>query len=328
MSNEISQGQMGTTTTQANASGGTETSQQSSSSSVSSPGVSTPQTATGTAETQAPQYVPNFKYRYMSADGSNRLEKEFDDHFRPLVKDAEMEKKIRELHERAYGLDFVKSDREKLKERFSKIESEKNELVGNIQTVGRLIKTGDLESFFKVFNVPEEQVLQWAVQKATMTPEQKMEYQSQQEFRRQMIALEEENERLKGQHQLYQSQSVQMRSMELDNALQNPEISSIVQSFDERVGIPGAFKTEVIRRGILHWNENGADIPVNQAIGEVMRMYGPQQSMQAPVVQQPQSAPAQAMPVIPNIQGKGTSPAKRIIKSTDELRKLATSRVG
>jgi hypothetical protein len=102
------------------------------------------------------------------------------------------------------------------------------------------------------------------------------------------------------------------------------------------VGKPGAFRTEVIKRGKMYAAME-QDAPVEQVVSEVLQLIGWQgQSTQAqPNVQNGAGAAAapaagagtpaagQAKPTLPNVRGKGTSPAQKVFKSTEELRKHA-----
>ena len=96
----------------------------------------------------------------------------------------------------------------------------------------------------------------------------------------------------------------------------------------------GAFRNEVIKRGQLYAH-NGIDKPVSEVVKEVLLLAG-HAAPQANGIQQTvdnsagnggqapqQQIPAQKPPVIPNVGGQGTSPAKRVVRSLDEIRALA-----
>jgi hypothetical protein len=289
---------------------------------IAHPPESSPQALTAPAAPLT-AYSPNFKYKYLSGDGSSRVEKEFEEWLRPLVKDADTEKKLRELHERAYGLDFVKSDRQKQKERADTVEAQHTQVMQQLQKVGQLKEAGDYDSAFEMLGFTQDEILKYAVKVAQMrqNPAQMETYQQQRQFAQKSMTLEQENAQLRAQQEQF---AVQMRTQELDGALSRPDISVIAQSFDDRVGTPGAFRAEVIKRGLMHHSLNGKDISVDEAVGEVLSLVGPPpaQAQQAAVSAQTLAAPAQK-PVIPNIAGKGTSPTKQIPKSVEDLRRMA-----
>ena len=135
-----------------------------------------------------------------------------------------------------------------------------------------------------------------------------------------MAALEMQNQQLT---QNFQTFAVQQRENELTSILSRPDISEVVNSFDQRAGQPGAFRAEVIKRGQFYAYQSNQDVPPQQLVDELVSLVGMPQGTQqsAPTQTQPQ---AQApKPVLPNVAGKGTSPVKRIAKSTDDLRQLA-----
>jgi len=277
-----------------------------------------------------PAYTPNFKYKYLSGDGSNRVEKEFPEFLRGIIKDEATEKQLRELHERAYGLDFVKADRQKQKERADQIEAQYTQQTQGLQKLAELRDSKDYDTVLEMLGISEDDFLQHAVKVAQrrQNPQAAEVYAQQRQAARQAMTLEQENAQLKAQTEQY---AVQMRTQELDGMLSRQDISQVAQSFDDRVGTPGAFRNEVIKRGQLYHAVHGQDISVEQAVGEVLSIIGAQPNAQAnqPAAgQTPPPAvvtPQQAKPVIPHIAGKGTSPTKRIAKSTDDLRAMRAS---
>lgn len=190
--------------------------------------------------------------------------------------------------------------------------------------MGAYLKHGDFDSAFEILGLTEDQIIKYALNKVQykqMSPEQRAAYDSQLSNTRRMMALEAENQELS---QSYQSFAVQQREGEVEMVLSRPDVSSVVQAFDQRVGRPGAFRDEVIKRGKLYAHQ-GYDAPAQQVIGELINLVGgvptPQQTIQQGMGQQPR----QAKPTLPNITGKGTSPVKKIPKSIDDLRKLAAT---
>lgn len=274
--------------------------------------------AGGTAESV---YSPNYKFKVMDQ------ELEFDEWVKKSIKDAETEKKARDLYAKAYGLEHVKNDRQAIKTQYEELKKTHTQTEEALNKVVGMAQAGDLEGFFQAFDLPIEKVLRFALEYAQRTPEQQ-EYlasqraaqQRQQEAELRYQQLAQSNEQLR----------VQQRTFELDQQLSRTEVASVAQMFDSRLGQPGAFRMEVIRRGQLH-AASGQDISAKQAVSEVMRIVG----MQAPVSTDGHSAAAttkvvqpNSKPVLPNIQGRGASAVKKTPKSLDDLRRMAEAAAG
>jgi hypothetical protein len=277
-------------------------------------------------------YKPNFKFK--AAD----KELEFDDFIRDAVKNAEHEKKLRELYEKAYGLDHVKAERERFRNEYKTVNEQYSALNKGLDQLSIMLRNKDYHGFFNALKLPEQDILQYAlsrVQYSQLPPEQRQKLDQQYESQQRLSYLEQANQELIAE---YQGQMVQQRSQELDGYLGRPEVSQVAAAFDARVGRQGAFKDEVIRRGQYYASlPEAQDIPVEQAVREIMTLVGniapqatPAQAqtqmdgMQSSFEQQPQAA-QQPKPVIPNIKGRGTSPAKKVVKSIDDLRKMHAS---
>jgi hypothetical protein len=279
-----------------------------------------------------PAYVPNFKYKVFGK------EKEIDEQFRSLIKDAESEKRVREIFEKADGLEHVKEDRQTVRQQLEAVKAERVELDKSLETLSHFVRTDNMKAFFETLKIPEDKILRYAYQRLQyreMTPEQRAQVDGQTQAEQRAYFLQQQNESLL--QNFAQTAETQRRS-ELEMHLAQPNIAQTVQAFDARVGKPGAFVEEVINRGKYHWFANQKDIPVSQAIAEVMSLIGGappaapaglpngvipngQQAGQSHVPGQNQNKP-----VIPNIQGNGNSPAKKVPRSLDDLRKLAAQK--
>ena len=274
-------------------------------------------------------YKPNFKFK--AAD----KEYEFDEWVRPVIKNADHEKKLREIYEKAYGLDHVKSERDKFRTDYKTVNDQYSALNKGLDHLSSMLKNKDLHSFFSALKVPEQDVLQYAlsrVQYSQLPPEQRMALDQQYEEKQKLSYYEQANQELIA---AYQNQMVQQRTSELDGYLGRPEVAQIASAFDARVGRPGAFKDEVIKRGQYYASlPEPQDVTVEQAVREIMSFVGtaPQaqqaQGMQAEgemnegqqaVIQQNQK------PVIPNIKGRGSSPAKKVVRSIEDIRNMSKS---
>lgn len=276
----------------------------------------------GTETPEPPQYTPNFKFKVMDE------EKEFDEFIRGAVKDKEHEEKLRDLYTKAYGLEHHKQTHESLKKKvethYRPLEDNYTQTMNSLRYLDQTVQKKDYQTFFDTLKIPRQDILKYAldlVKYEELPPEQKAAVDRQRQ-------VEQYNERLAQENQSYQSQAqdyaVQVRTMQLNNELMNPNHNSFVQSFDAKAGKPGAFREQVIRHAELSFYRNQTDIPVEQAVREVMALYGnlvtpqalPTQQTQAPQVQQ-------KPPVIPNVQSSGNSPAKVVPNSLADLRKLA-----
>jgi hypothetical protein len=288
--------------------------------------------AAGAQGVVPPVYTPNFKFKVLDK------EHEIDPLFQQLIKDADTEKKIKELHEKAFGLDSVKVDRQMLKEKIEKhyepLVQKHQGMIKSIAQIDKMVETGDYDNFFSALEIPEQKILEWAVKKAqlmSLTPQEQAAYNQQVQERNQLYQLQHQN--AETQEQLFQMQ-VQARTAQLSQELSKPEILNAVTAFDTRAGMQGAFQNEVIKRGQFYALQ-GKDISVEQAVKEVLALVGhvvqPGAGSQQPVGngagqggQAPQQqTPAQKPPVIPNVGGQGTSPAKRVVRSLDDIRALA-----
>lgn len=267
-----------------------------------------------------PSFTPNFKFKVMDK------EHEIPEFLRSAVKDEATQKQLIELHEKALGLDVVKPKYQSIKSQFDKISQEKATLDQSLTVLDKYLQNGDLDSFFKALKINEEQVLKYAldrVQYRELPPEQRMQYDTRRSEQQRLYDLEAQNQQLQSQ---FMTESVQARTFQLDSVLGRGDVKSVAEAYDAKVGRPGAFRAEVIKRGQYANYSTGADISAEQAVSEVVGMFGPLMQQAASPAQSGQSqasgAPS-APPVIPNINGRGTSPVKRTIKSIDDLRELA-----
>lgn len=264
-------------------------------------------------------------------------EQEIPEAFRQIIKDQESEKQVKEMFEKAYGLEHVKADRSKVSEDFRSYKSQAEPIMQIAKQLDHFYSKGDLTSYFKTLGIRKEEVFNWAVQQAEIEnlPEnQKAVYHQQQESEARAYQLEQQ---LQQREMEYQQFKVQHRENELNTVLSTPEISQAVQAFNQRNG-EGAFWNEVVARGQWYWHAQGRDVPATEIVNELMTKYGlnqpapvAHQAMQAQTQQmnQPgtQSSPKQ-VPVIPNTGPGSASPAQRAVKSTADLQKIYAEKYG
>jgi hypothetical protein len=281
-----------------------------------------PVTETKQASASEP-YNPNFKFKVKDK------ELEFDDFVKPIIKNKDLESKLREMYEKAHGIDEVKTARETFKTQAEEWKNKFSEVETNLKTLGTYVKKGDFGTFFQALNIPKDQIIRYAIEELKyqeLPPEQRAAIEQQ---RQKELALEQTS----SQNQHLQQQLAQMvqqqAALELNQELARPDVYQAISSYDTRAGKPGAFKEEVIRRGQYYEAVHKISPPASQLVSEILTLVGasPQnpQGLQAPEL----SAPSQAAynqtqkPVISAFSGSTSkSPARKIPASIDDLRQM------
>jgi len=270
---------------------------------------------------------------------------EFDEFFSPLLVNKDAEKKLRDLHERAYGLDHVKQDRQVLRDDNQKLHTEMgnyNTVKKDLQQLGTYLKNGDMQSFLEAHEISDDQIYGYAMQKLRMQEDPSLQGQYDQNRANQLNQDSQAAEiaRLQGQ---VREDGYQRRENELNFSMSDPIVQQAENEYNSRMG-NGAFRSEVISRGQMHYRNTNSDLSAQDAVKQVMSVMGYQQQGQAaPQAQQtygqtpqyvaPQQAPMQGQQrgkpeVIPNIRGRSSTPVKRIPKSIQELRDLSNQMNG
>jgi hypothetical protein len=269
------------------------------------------------AEVPAPAYEPNYKFRVKDK------EFEFEDWAKGVVKDKETEEKIRDFHAKAYGLDAVKQAREAAVAELQDLKSSKETVDTALKELGTYRANKDWDSFFEALDVPKQDILKYAVelvQRDQWTPEQRAQWQQSREAMNAAKHYQVENQQLLARQQQL---SVQQRSFELEQALVQPEVVEVAQNYDAGTASPGAFRQFVIQIGQAH-AARGEDISAAEAVAEATKHLRAVMAQNAAVQQQaatPKVVMPHQKPVIPNIQGRGTSPIRSTPKSFADLRK-------
>lgn len=287
---------------------------------------STEGVAQGSAEPV--KYVVNGKYVVKGQ------EKKFDDWVLPVIKDADTEKKVRELFEKAHGIDFVKDDRKQLQQSFQKVVQEHTTLSKRMERFEGYLANGDIATFQREAGIPNELILHRAkeILNAMENPALKNAEDQRYAESARVRELEEENETL---HSSNTQISVQQRNFELNSSLVRPDIAPIVAAYDARAGRPGAFRDEIIMRGSFYQTVHKVDKSVEDLLAEIVPVLSglqqqavetpqivPAQGM-APAGQQPPTAPVRK-PVIPNVAGRGSaSPVKKAVRSIQDIKDRA-----
>lgn len=258
-------------------------------------------------------------------------EHEIDDWARQYIKDQESEKKFKELYEKALGLPYAKQRAEKSQQTVQEVTEKWNTQQKRLGKILGYIEKKDFGSFIREMKIPEDLVLQHAlerIQYQELTPEQRAQYDARTAERQRLYELEEQ---ASSSSEYAKQVATQARTLEVNTFLSRSDVQPAVQSFDNRVGKPGAFVEEVWNMGKYLALTTGMDLPVDQVVNEVIRRYGiapnpaamGQQGIpSANPGQKPQAKP----PVIPNLSGShSASPAKKMPGSLDDLKKLAAA---
>ncbi len=280
-----------------------------------------------------PAYTLNKKFKVLDK------EQEFDDAIASGIKDADTEKKVRELYEKAYGLDHVKKERATEKEARESIENNFNNLVQEIQQVSSHVRNKDYGRLFSELQINKAEVAAWLIQQhdleeklGTLPEPVRKIYNEHGNLTSQVETLNRKVEELTSGNV---NSAVQARTMELKSTIQAPEVAQFVTQFDTRLGKAGAFEDMVMRHGYSEWQLHKRDLSAKEAVDEVLKFLG--HTTQAPSQGTTPNEPATPKPVvitapkatvIPNVgQGSASSAMKRP-KNLDDLRKMAKAQVG
>lgn len=285
-------------------------------------------------------YTPNKKFRVMDPENTeSHIEYDIPDWAHGMMKDAESEKKVHDVFTKAQGLDIVKNKLQTVRQAKTEIEGKHRQLETGINELREVYQRGDLDSFFQKLAIPEQKILQFVLDKINyneLPPEQKHVLDARRQAEQKAFELEKHNQQLHGQ---VQEQVTRAKGIQLETALARAETKTVIDDFDARAGKPGAFRDEVIARGELAWfRSNGRiDLTPEQAVKEVLEMYGLSAGQRQMNVGTQQSAPPQAQtlapvpvappktPVIPNVGSRSQSPMKSKPRSIADLKKLADS---
>lgn len=278
------------------------------------PGVQTPAASPEQAAAQT-AYTPNYKYMHLGK------EHEFDEWIRPVIKDAETEKKLREMYQKANGVDHWKQNLERERNEHGeskKIVEKYNSLDKELKMLGGFLAKGDLTSLFKNINLSEQDVFKWAqkrIHEMGLPAEQQQALRQAEMERERLYALEQQAQDMRSQLEMQQTQA---RSYELDTTLAKPDVQTFASSFDAQAQKEGAFKQAVIEYGAFHARMRGVDLTVEQAVKGAMDHYGRFFKPQAPAPQAQKEIPA----VIPHVAGKASSPVRKKARSIKDLIEL------
>ena len=272
------------------------------------------------SQVEAHAYTPNYNFKVHDKEHT------FDPEFQSYIKDADSEKKMRDLYERAFGLDQIKPKYEKTKQDYQQLNQNWGTVTQDLQKVGLFLNNKDYGSFFKSFNLTDQDVMQYALERLQfheLPPEKQAQIQGQQQRNEEYVKLQQENSRYRD---YYQSQEVNQLQNSLNQEIGRPEISSMASQYDARAGKAGAFREAVIHHANVVYSASGKDMGAQEAVNSFTNLMGFSPSQQAgqqtqgtmPV--QPNSANRPA--TLPKIQSGGGSHVKSQVRSIDDLKKI------
>lgn len=290
----------------------------------------------------APSWAPNYKLKVMDE------EKEIPEAFRALIKDEASEKEVREIFEKAYGLDHAKPKHETVKKELGEVKQAHQQVStrmaqweGNLKRLETAAhaapESPDFEQFLSFWKIPDDTLYKYVQRKleyqeelAALSPAQRAQVEQAQRTEAQTRQVLTQNQQLQ---QAYAQQALQTRLGQVDQLVYSrPDIAEVAQQYCAGKKDPSAFKTLVQTVAKQVYFTTGKDISVEDAIRETMSQLGYEESDAAPATspQAPAAAPAplttaaqRKLPVIPTVgSGSGAAPVKKVAGSIAELREM------
>jgi len=273
------------------------------------------------ASPAAEAWTPNYKVKAYDN------EYEIPENFRSYI-NQENEKNFKEVFERSFAFDTIKQKYKDAHSKYQEVNGKYDTISKNLDKLSKYVQSGDFDSFFGSINIPEGDIQKWIYNKLqiqSLPQDQQQLYNKNSEYQKQLLTMQEQYEEMQsklGEFESYkQEQAIQQRHSELDSAINNSEYKSLAESYDARVGQPGAFKNEVILRAAAVANATGKDLSVQEAVQEFAKLvaWNNQNGVQAGGVAQK----GNSRPTIPSVSGKASSPVAPQVKSIEDLKKLA-----
>ena len=281
--------------------------------------------------TEAPvPFVPNTKFKV------HGKELEFDDFVHDIVTNEERQNKLRELYEKAHGLDHIKPKYQEAQEKFRELQGNYDKLDQGINALDAMVKRGSYDEFFKSLGIPKENVYQWVVDQVKYQqapPEQRQQIDAQRTSEQQAWINQTRLEQL--EQQTY-NQKTDFLQREMDLVLGQNEVKTFAERYDQKAG-ENAFFNLVKEVGVANYEKSGTELTAKQAIDKAIAVLKPvmgeqevlPQQTPAPVGQQAPPQLRQKPKVIPNVQGGATSPvAAKKVRSVEDLENIYEEKYG
>lgn len=290
--------------------------------------VAPPVVSPETAAAVSAGFTPNFKFR------ANKQDHEIPEFLRGAIKDAESEKFVKKLFERAHGFDGVEQRYRGMKETHQELLSTHNSVMSQVAEAQEAYRAGDIDTFFETIKVDPAKILQWAVKKVELSqlpPEQRALHEERLQAQRELRLSRKETEshsreQLEGQGKLLNEM--------LDLVLERPQISAVAQAYDGRKGSEGAFRNLVVRIAQTEAATTGKTLSPLEAANQALELLGELQPKATPAAAanpapttvntaaQSQPQPKKVLPNLANAGAKpNAAPAKSKIKSLDDLKR-------
>lgn len=266
----------------------------------------------------AAAYQANYKLSVMGK------ELEIPEQFRTLIKDADSEKQVREIFEKAFGLDFVKPKHEATKAELETIRKEYEPIKKDLDVIAKLLENNDIGGFCSAFGLTDEMVVKYAMERLEyhqLPPEKRQQVDQQRQQSMKYYQTQQELDNYKAQ----QAQTeLQATVQQLQTTASAPHIQPIAQSFNARAGQPDAFEKAVIAHAQNHFAMTKQDLSVDQAVESFIRTFGLATSQSAPQTTAPAGTQvSQRPPTLPKTGSGSVAPVKSKIRSIDDIRKLS-----
>lgn len=282
------------------------------------PGVAPAGAAAGTPATPAQvaeavkAFEANYKFKFMGKD------QEIPDKYRGLITDAESEKEVRELHEKAMGLDA-------LRPRFQEQTTQLNGLNKGLKVLDQHLANKDYGKFFQAFGLTDQQIFDYTkgrLEYHQLPPDQKQQMDAEQKLREDYANLQANNASLQEQQSTLRAQQM---DTELRGVMSHPSIAPVVE---RHPGGQQGFYRDVAQHAWFHQQSTGKEFTPEQAVLSYVQQRGLSAS---PVMQatsqaaetaptQPGGQAAPRAPTLPTIPSQGTSPAKKVITNMKDLK--------
>lgn len=282
----------------------------------------------GSEEAPVQEYKPNTKYTVKG--------KEFDlpEWAKAAIKNSDSEKEVKEIFEKAAGIDHIKQKHQELYAQNQKVSADFEAMSEGIKDLRNIyqeaVGTGNLlllDDFFAKLNIPFPVMLNYLQQKVQfqeLPEEQQRMFNGSIEAQRRARELEAQNQ---GLMQAQTQATSQARALQLQSVLGRPEISQVVNHYESLPGRkPGDFWNLVKKEGEYAWlSSNGqVDLSPEEAVQRVIEGLAIQQQ-QPTMAQQTTNkvvAPHRETASIPNVNAKpSVSPMKKKIRSEEDLKK-------
>ncbi len=219
------------------------------------------------AQASTEQFVADYKYR---ADGKDLEVPEF---LRGLIKDKASQEQVVNMLKKHDAFDTVSTRRDQFRNERDEARSNVQRYESAINTMRTTYQRGDIDGFLKLCEIPEEQMLKWATEKAKY-------YMGDENYRSQVdrdIQLRQTAWAKDSQAHEYQSKYQEMEARQLQTEFNyemlKPEVSSFASSFDKFAGKQGAFIEEVKNRGELAYLREQKTIAPSEVIQGIMKQF-------------------------------------------------------